>query len=45
MTLCLALRGATLAPTIIDALLERANDPDAEVRAQLANGWRPRCGI
>ena len=33
----LALRGATLAPVIIDALLARASDPDAEVRAQVAH--------
>jgi HEAT repeat protein len=33
----LALRGATLAPAIIDALLARASDPDAQVRAQVAH--------
>ncbi|HEY5743615.1 MAG TPA: HEAT repeat domain-containing protein, partial [Terrimicrobiaceae bacterium] len=33
----LALRGATLAPVVIDALLARASDPDAAVRTQLAH--------
>ncbi len=33
----LALRGAALAPAIIDALLTRAGDPDTEVRAQVAH--------
>ena len=33
----LALRGATLAPVVIDALLARASDPDTAVRAQLAH--------
>lgn len=33
----LALRGATLAPSIIDALLARVSDPNASVRAQVAH--------
>lgn len=33
----LALRGATLAPVIIDALLAGAHDPDSAVRAQVAH--------